>query len=97
MFDRLLALLDVGLLFWIVRQGELLLRLERDNNQMNRERYDERAKWREAKRKSQPRKEVTATSDIAEITTSESSSMTPSSPSKADVAEPAVDQPPILH
>ena len=94
MFDRLLALLDVLLLLWIVQQGERLIKLERDTNLMARERYDERKRWREAKRKSQPRKDETEINATTEILTSASNSTTLSSPSKAGAVEPADDQPP---
>lgn len=96
-FDRFLAILgllmsvvDLFLLAWIVRQGELLLQLERDNNLMNRERYDERKKWREAKRK---KSDTSATNDTSALTSLEKDSMTLSSPNKMDAVESAGDPP----
>ena len=50
MFDRILMVLEIILLCVIVWQGELIRRYEKWTYEMNKERYDERAKWREQKR-----------------------------------------------
>lgn len=46
-------IMDLAMLAWLVRQGEILIRLEREKHRMVTERYEERAKWRQAKQKSQ--------------------------------------------
>ena len=55
--------LDLAFLARIIWQGEILLRndrekleLERETHRMAKERYEERAKWREQKRRQQERK-----------------------------------------
>ena len=53
-----LFLVEIGLLIWIVWQGELIRRYEKWTYDMNRERYDERKQWRESKRKQQINKGV---------------------------------------
>ena len=49
-------IIELLLLFAIVAQGEFIRYYEREVHKMNRERYEERAKWREAKRRQQQRK-----------------------------------------
>jgi len=58
-------ILDLAALAWLIRQGEILLRndkeklnLEREQHRMAKERFEERAKWREQKRKQQERKTI---------------------------------------
>ena len=58
MFDRILMLLEIGLLIWIVVQGEIIVTCERGVYRLQKEREDERRQWREAKRKQQERKTV---------------------------------------
>jgi hypothetical protein len=55
-FDRIAMILELLLLVMIVVQGEYIRYYEREVHKMNRERYEERAKWREAKRRQQQRK-----------------------------------------
>jgi hypothetical protein len=49
MFDRLLMVLEILLLIWIVIQGEYVRFYEREVFRMNKDRYEERAKWRKEK------------------------------------------------
>lgn len=58
--------LDLAFLARILWQGEILLRndrekleLERETHKMAKERYEERAKWRDQKRRQQERKTIT--------------------------------------
>jgi hypothetical protein len=94
MFERLMAILDVLLLFWIVIQGEYIRHYEREVYKMARERFEERKKWREAKQKLTLKKGMTATNDISPSSTSELNSTTLSSPNKKANAE-FVDAPPL--
>lgn len=57
--EILVWIMDLSMLAWLVRQGEILIRLEREKHRMVTERYEERAKWREQKRKQQERKVIT--------------------------------------
>jgi hypothetical protein len=64
-FDVIVWLLDIGLLTRILVQGEIIIRndkerleLERENHRMAKERYIERSRWRESKRRQQERKVV---------------------------------------
>lgn len=56
MLDHILFLLEIVLLGIVVWQGELIRRYEKWTYEMNRERWDERAKWREQKRQQQLKK-----------------------------------------
>jgi hypothetical protein len=94
MFDRIIAIVDVVLLFLIVIQGESIRWYEREVYRMNRERFDERKKWREAKQKSTLKKGAIGTNDTSNDSTSESNSTTLSSQSKTANAESAGDPPP---
>lgn len=58
MFDRILMILEIGLLVWIVIQGEIIVRCEKGVYQLQKEREGERAKWREQKRSQQLKKET---------------------------------------
>lgn len=51
MLDHILFGLELLLLAWIVVQGEQVKFYERETWKINKERYDERAKWRLAKQK----------------------------------------------
>lgn len=64
-FEVVVWLLDIGLLTRILIQGEIIIRhdkerleLERENHRMAKERYIERSKWRESKRRQQERKVI---------------------------------------
>lgn len=57
---------DLLMLAWLIRQGEILLKndrekldIERKTFKMMSERWSERAKWREQKRRQQERKTIT--------------------------------------
>lgn len=59
-------MLDLLMLGYLIWQGEQLLKndrekldLEREQHRMTKERYEERAKWREQKRRQQERKTIT--------------------------------------
>lgn len=71
--EILVWFLDLTMLAWLVRQGEILLRndkekleLEREQHRMAKERYEERAKWREQKRKQQERKTIIPSETLVE-------------------------------
>jgi len=78
--DQFLMCVELILLGVIVWQGELIRRYEKWTYEMNRERWDERAKWREAKRQQQLKKDST-------IPTSESNANS-ASPSPTESSEP---------
>jgi len=63
MVDRLLMILEILLLIWIVIQGEYVRFYEREVFRMNKERYEERAKWRREKQEQTRRKTAQKTSD----------------------------------
>ena len=56
--DTILMVVEVGLLIWVVVQGEYVRFYEREVYRMNRERYQERAEWRKQKRQQQSKKET---------------------------------------
>lgn len=58
LFERLSPVLDVLLLLWIVVQGQAVWYYERETFRMNRERFEERSKWREQKRQQLLKKEI---------------------------------------
>src|SRR5579864_1492490 len=58
MFDHIMSVLDVLLLVVIVAQGEYVRYYEREVHRMTRERFEERARWREQKRQQQLKKEA---------------------------------------
>jgi hypothetical protein len=90
MFDRILMLLEIGLLVWIVWQGEEILKCERGVYQLQKEREGERAKWREQKRSQLLKKETAPkTSGSSVSTESLSPSETPAPPSKTTNAKSA--------
>jgi len=88
MFDRVLAILDVILLIIIVAQGESIRYYERETFRMNRERFDERKKWREQKRQQVLKKDAEQkTNDSKPISESESKSTTAEPKSKSTNVE----------
>jgi hypothetical protein len=80
MFERILAVLDVVLLLWIVVQGEAIRFYERELFHMNKERFDERKKWREQKRLQLSKKETAQKTN--------ESSPSSESPSPTETVEP---------
>ena len=98
--DRLMAL-ELGMLGWIIFQGELLLRhdrerlrMEREHYRMNTERYDERKKWRNQKQAQQIRKIESATNVTTKHTESVLTLTTSSEKPKAGHVPTAGDPPP---
>jgi len=79
-FDRIMAVLDVVLLLWIVVQGEAIRFYEREVFRMARDRFNERAKWREQKRLQQLKKETAQKTN--------ESSPSSESPSPTETVEP---------
>ena len=55
-FDRILTLIEIGLLVWITVQGEYIRFFEREVYRLHSERENERRAWRQAKQKSQLKK-----------------------------------------
>jgi hypothetical protein len=80
MFDHIMSVIDVLLLMWIVAQGEAIRFYEREVHRMAKERFEERAKWREQKRLQQTKK-----SESPKTSGSEKSL---ESPSKIENVEP---------
>lgn len=62
-FDSLLMVLEILLLIWIVWQGEAIRYYERETYRMNRDRYEERKKWRQEKQEQTRKKLAQKTSD----------------------------------
>ena len=54
--DRILQIIEVGLLIWITAQGEAIRFYEKGVYQLHSEREKERRDWREQKRKQQVKK-----------------------------------------
>lgn len=70
MIDRLLMVLEILLLIWIVVQGEYVRFYEREVFRMNRDRYEERAKWRREKQEQMRKKTTPKTSGFSANTES---------------------------
>ena len=63
MSDRILFLVEIGLLIWIVIQGEYVRYYEREVHRMTRDRFEERKKWRLEKQEQTRKKSATKTND----------------------------------
>lgn len=59
-FDKIMEVLEVGLLVWVVVQGEYIRYYEREVHRIQSEREKERATWREQKRKQATKKAETS-------------------------------------
>jgi hypothetical protein len=90
MSDHLLMVLEVLLLIWVVIQGEFVRFYEREVFRMNKDRYEERAKWRKEKQEQTRKKIAQKTSDSNASTGSPLSNETPAPPNKTTNAKSAV-------
>jgi hypothetical protein len=94
--------LEVLILYYIWRQGEILVRNDQERIQLDRrreqretERYQERAQWREDKRKALKKKSESSASEPSKSTALPLPNMMPSSPLKMENAPSAEDLPQI--
>ena|SRR5271154_2663754 len=95
-----LMVVEVGLLVWVVVQGEKLLhndreklRLDREQHRMVAERYEEQKRWREQKRQQQTKKTEPETSTTEKIIESLSTPIIKSEMLKVGSAGDAEDTP----
>ena len=90
MFDHIMFVLEILLLIVIVVQGEQVKFYERETWKINKERYEERRLWRQAKQKSALKKSEPSSNGAPSMESPQPSTTQSGSPKDGGV-EPAVD------